>query len=308
LRHYQLRPPRAKWLFYSSKCCCGRVFRRWRLQDLEADIRIHEYERRTVMTSFTSFVDVTGSNSHNVPDVPELGLIALYATGSDGIEATAAEIARFKNVGVGVILIDQTPSLSVWSAGLADVADIEALAGTYGAAADGALNRGRHGWVSTCYVSQSNLGALVSVLQDNKVDLSRVVFGIANYDDSIVTAEDALNANESWVYVQYGDPESNPRTLVPGTKVTLEQAQCDIDIAKSSWASQFDPKKPAPAPTGPFRQLTDGKQSMAEIARIRGADPINLMKLSQKSYTVADLTILADAVLPAGIPYYTNNP
>jgi hypothetical protein len=58
------------------------------------------------------------------------GIITLYATGTDGIEATAAEIARFKNAGVGVVLIDQTPSLSVFAAGLADIADVEQFAGT----------------------------------------------------------------------------------------------------------------------------------------------------------------------------------
>lgn len=181
-------------------------------------------------------------------------VVALYATGSATIEATAADIAKYKNAGAGVILIDQTASLSVFAAGLADVADIENGAGTYGAAADAVLARQAKGWQSTFYISQSSYEALIAEFS-SQVDASLVLFGIANWSDSLAAAEAALTANAHWAYVQYGDPGSNPDTLVPGTNVTLKQSNADIDVAQESWLSQFLPDpppvpNPQPIPVG----------------------------------------------------------
>jgi hypothetical protein len=188
--------------------------------------------------TYVPFVDVIGVNSANIPAVSALGIIALYATGSDGIEATAAEIARFKNAGVGVVLIDQTPSLSVFAAGLADVADVEEGAGTPETAVAAILARQAHGWQSTIYISYNSLDSLIGAFTAD-VDQKRVLFGVANYEWSQAQSEELLSANASWAYCQYGDPDSNPDTLVPGTTVTLAQAQCDIDVAQASWADQF---------------------------------------------------------------------
>jgi hypothetical protein len=198
--------------------------------------------------TYVPFVDVTGENASNIPAVAALGIIALYATGSDGIEATAAEIARFKNAGVGVVLIDQTPSLSVFAAGLADIADVEQGAGTAETALAAILDRQAHGWQSTIYLSYNSLDSLIAALT-SEVDQGLVVYGVANYAWSQAQSEDQLAANASWAYCQYGDPESNPNTLVPGTTMTLSEAQCDIDIAKSSWADQFM-LTPFATPTG----------------------------------------------------------
>ncbi len=200
--------------------------------------------------SYVPFVDATGKNCGNIPAVAALGLIALYATGTDGVEATAAEIARFKNAGVGVVLIDQTPSLSVFAAGLADIADVEQEAGTIPTAVAAILDRQAHGRKSTIYLSYSNLDSMISAFTSN-IDRNLVQFGVANYEWSQAQSEDLLAANASWAYCQYGDPQSNPDTLVPGTNLTLSQAQCDIDIAKGTWADQFllTPLTPYPTPS-----------------------------------------------------------
>ncbi len=199
--------------------------------------------------TYVPFVDVTGVNSGNIPAVPALGIIALYATGTDGIAATSAEIARFKNAGVGVALIDQTPSLSVFAAGSADIADVEQGAGTVDSAVAAILDRQAHGLQSTIYLSYSNLDSMTSALPSD-VNQDLVVYGVADYAWSQAESEDLLAANPSWAYCQYGDPETNPDTLVPGTTVTLSEAQCDIDIAQSSWADQFMARTPYPTPTG----------------------------------------------------------
>jgi hypothetical protein len=190
---------------------------------------------------FVTFCDVIGANAGNIPAVGAVGLIALYATGTDGIEATTAQVLRFTAAGVGVILIDQTPSLSVFAAGFADVADVEHGAGTFGAAAEAVLHRQMHGWQSTIYLAQNNVEVQEQAFSDH-VDRSLVQYGVANWADSLEAAESALDAHENWAYVQYGDPGSNPHVLVPGTHVPLNAANADIDVAKYEWAASFMPE------------------------------------------------------------------
>jgi hypothetical protein len=254
--------------------------------------------------SFIPFADFTHDSVPHVPAVKGQ-LVALYATGSSAIQETAADIHKYKAAGAGVILIDQSPSLSVFKAGLADVADVENFAGTAASAAAAILARQAHGWQSTVYLSFSELQNVEAAL-GAAVDRSRVLFGVADYSWSQAEAEARLNANPHWAYVQYGDPASNPNTLVPGTNVTLRECNADIDIAQASWAAQFLPKPPPPPPPaqGPFRHAADGRQSLAEIAAARGTTEAHLRALSETAYPVA----LARRPLVAGTEYWTSNP
>jgi hypothetical protein len=221
-----------------------------RQADAQAEMDKHfkaEERRRTV--NFVGFVDVIAANSSKVPVVKD-GIVALYATGSSIIEATAEEIARFKNGGCGVILIDQTPSQLVLAAGLADVGDIESLAGTYDAAVVACKARAARNWMTTLYVGYDNLGALNTALVDAGVDMSLVRYGVADYNWSVEQAQELLVQNTSWVYVQYGDNLTNANTPIPGSNpvVTCGEASCDIDVADSSWADQFMPQVPQTTP------------------------------------------------------------
>jgi len=81
--------------------------------------------------------------------------------------------------------------------------------------------------------------------------MGTVFFGVANYSWSLSQAESLLMENLQWVYCQYGDPGSNRATLVPGTSVTLQQAQADIDVGRRSWTDLFVPAAPAPQPPPP---------------------------------------------------------
>ena len=208
---------------------------------------------------YVGFVDVIGANSKKIPAVKGLGIIALYATGSEGIEATAAEVARFKNAGVGVVLIDQTPSLSVFAAGIADIADVEHYAGTPQAAINAILSRQAHGWQSTIYIGDDNLASLISMFS-TEIKRDKVLFGVANYNWSVTEAETLLADNPSWAYCQYGDNITNAGTKIPGTDVTCGQAGCDIDVAKASWADQFMIKPPVKEP--PFAQPSGMSQTV----------------------------------------------
>jgi hypothetical protein len=301
--------PHAGFLFYRASCtfCNWRTKRFWLEEKAHIAVQTHmdKCERRTNVSDYVGFVDVMGSNAHLVPAVPGLTFILLYATGSDGIEATAAEIARFKDAGIGVGMLDQTASLSVFAAGLADVADVEPLAGTIDAVVAAVLKRQAHGWQSTIYVSQSNLEALTDALIAAKIDLGLVWFGVANYDYSEVTAEAALAANESWAYVQFGSPGTNGDTKVPGTDVTLAQAQCDIDVGKVEWVDQFLIKKPAPpAPKGPFRHVLAKDQTVESFAASRNANTHNMFLSSMKLWTPADELLIENGEMVV----YTQNP
>lgn len=204
--------------------------------------------------NFVQFIDIIGVNAHRAPFVPG-GLRAYYATGTQGIEETAAQIAAAKAAGMGVVLIDQTPSLSVFAAGLADIADVERYAGTPAAAAAAVRARQARGWKSTLYVSYSSLPALRAAIGNPE----GVLYGVANYSWSLTASEQLLTQHADWAYIQYGDPASNPHTLVPGTNVTLQQAQADIDVGKAAWANEFLPGRDTvtPAPRRPAGNTPD---------------------------------------------------
>lgn len=207
------------------------------------------------MTEFTEFIDITGVNAGRAPLVKG-GLRAYYATGTDGIEESAAQLAAAKAAGMGVVLIDQTPSLSVFAAGLAQVADIENYAGTITSAVGAVKTRQAHSsGLSTLYVSFNGLDALAAALRNAGVKMGLVWFWVADYSWSLAEAEQRLTQNADWAAIQYGDPASNPGTLIPGTSVTLAQAEADIDVAKTGWAAQFlpaaYPPPPVPQPVPP---------------------------------------------------------
>lgn len=193
--------------------------------------------------AFVDFIDITEANFNRAPLVKG-GIRAVYATGSSNIKETAAQLLALKQAGMGVILIDQTPDLILFGAGLADVADIEAFAGTPEEAAIEVAKRQAHTWQSTCYVSFNSLADLKSHIKNP----TGVFYGVADYNWSHALSEELLNQNPDWAYTQFGDNLTNAGTLVPGTNVTCGQAGCDIDVAKYSWAKQFIPVTPPPPP------------------------------------------------------------
>jgi hypothetical protein len=272
--------------------------------------------------SFQAFADFTHDSVPHVPAVKD-SVVALYATGSADIVATAADIQKYRSAGAGVILIDQSPSLEHFLVGDADVADIESGAGTYAAAAEACAARAKNGWQSTLYISESVLAELAAQVGN----VSGVFYGVADYNWSLAEAEAQLNAHDNWYYVQYGDPESNPTTLVPGTSVTLRECNADIDVGKTAFTDQFLPsvKPPPPAPTnqnpapceGAWRWVvqTGNKQSLIQFAAARGATVLGILKLSSEKLDAANfaklntyvITAGVDATMPEGLVYYTEN-
>lgn len=199
------------------------------------------------MTGYTEFIDITGGDAARAPLVAG-GLRAYYVTGSDGVEESAAQVSAAEAAGMTVLLIDQTPGLAEFAAGRADIADVESLAGTPAAAAGAIAARIRLGiGLHTLYVSYSSLPALRAAV----AGLPGVCYGVANYGWSVAKAQQLLTENGDWAYCQFGDPMSNPSTLVPGTSVTLAQANADIDVATEAWAVHFIAAKAPVSPAAP---------------------------------------------------------
>jgi hypothetical protein len=248
--------------------------------------------------TFVPFIDITRQFADRAPLVKG-GIRAYYATGSPDIMETAAQVAAAKAAGMGVVLIDQTVNLVLFRAGLADVGDIEAFAGTDAEAALAVAERQLHHYQSTLYVSFSALPGLKAEIRNP----AGVLYGVADYSWSQAQSEQLLGEHPDWAYTQYGDPMSNPLTLVPGTNVTLRQAQADIDIAKSTWANQFMPRPPAPSP-GPYLHLADGTRSLEQIAAERNTTEAHLLATSELWYQ----GYLQKAPLVKNTPYATSLP
>lgn len=193
------------------------------------------------MTTTLNFADAMGIDSRALPANPSCyRIVMLYATGSDGIEATAAEILRFTSAGVGVVLVDQTDSLAVWAAGLADVADVEYGAGTQAKVIAGAKARQARGWESTVYATLSSADAMTPALKSAGVNMKKLYWGIADWNWSQAQAAAQLAANPSWAFVQWASPQSNPLTVVPGTGgQDLSVLNADLDVASERFGAQF---------------------------------------------------------------------
>jgi hypothetical protein len=239
-----------------------------------------------LVSTFIPFADSMGINSKNLPADPKFfPMIALYATGTDGIEATAAEIARFTAAGVGVVLIDQTESLSVFAAGLAHVAiaDVEPGAATPPSVTAAVLARGKRGQESTIYTDGSELVTVKHDLQSAGADMALVSYGLADWSLSQAEAEARIVADPTLAYVQWASPSSNPLTPVPGTGEPLSFANVDLDIANLSWAARFLPKPPT---VGPFWHSL-GSETIAKFAMGRGANPVNMLVRSAAGWSAA---------------------
>jgi len=246
------------------------------------------------VTSFIPFADTMGIDSQHVPADPKFfRLVALYATGTNGIEATAAEIARFTNAGVGVVLIDQSPSLSVFAAGIAHVAiaDVEPGAGTPTTVAEGVLAREKKGLESTIYVSEANLQAAKDALHTSGADSNLVSFGLANWNLSQAEAETQISSDQSLAYVQWASPSSNPLTVLPGAGMDLAVANVDLNIADLTWAARFLPQ---PTFAGPYWHSL-GSETIAQYARSRGhTSPVKMLSRSYEGWSAAQRREIID--------------
>lgn len=193
----------------------------------------------------TEFIDITGGNFYRAPLVSG-SYRAIYVTGSGSVPENQAEIDAAKAAGVHLITIDQQPGLPMFSQGKADVADIEDLAGRIQDFAPAVASRRALGLKT--HTSYCSLSILQDVVNTTAADQTGIWRWVADYAWSAAQSINLLAVHPDWGATQFGDPNSNPLTVCPGTSTTLSMAQADIDMGSDAWLKLFDAVAPPPAP------------------------------------------------------------
>lgn len=151
-------------------------------------------------------VDCTGLSFDDViaTSIPNM---ALYVTGNDGIAASASQVDRAKNAGKQLLFIDQSnsPTLDL-EADVHVAKDVETGASTIPAAMTISKTRIDAGKDYIIYCDQAVL---------DRVEQAAAAYG--------------LPPGEIVAY-QYASPTSNPATVLPGTGLTLRQANADLSV------------------------------------------------------------------------------
>jgi hypothetical protein len=183
--------------------------------------------------AYSVLIDAIHANAADIP--AGTGKVAGYVTGTADIQWTAADWARFPES--GHVRIDQSPGLSAWASGGADVADMENGAATQDTVIAQAKVRQAKKWFSFTYVSQGNLSSLRDAVSTAGLSGS-MCYWIADWDLSEEEAAAALT--DTIVAIQWASPSSNPLTVVPGGSRTLAEANVDLSVANPSWFA-YDP-------------------------------------------------------------------
>lgn len=182
----------------------------------------------------TLMIDAIHANVGNIPaSTPKVGG---YVTGTPDIKWTPRDWARFPHA--GTVRIDQSPSLSAYAANEGSVADIEALAGTVGSFVTASEARMRLRRLLWCYVTQSTLQEVAVALKEAGIPLDKCGAWLADWNMSEAEANATLGTSMSGiriVAVQWASPTSNPGTLVPGSHLTLSEAQVDLSATIAGW-------------------------------------------------------------------------
>ena len=201
------------------------------------------------MTATQVMIDAIRINAHNIPRATPK--VAGYVTGTGAVPWTATQWNYFPHA--GHVRIDQSPSLDVFAAGHADVADVESQAGTVGSFVNAVRARVAAGpaehW-STIYGTDATIAAASASLQaagPHGWYYGRVDCWLADWNLNEAEAAALIGRQIHGLTcraVQWASPGSNPGTIVPGGALTLTQAQVDLSVAEATW-------HPAPSSTPP---------------------------------------------------------
>jgi hypothetical protein len=190
--------------------------------------------------AFATMADFTHGAVPRIPANLAVAKIGAYDTGSADIDWTAADLAKY--TGKVIITIDQSPQGLKFAAGTARVLDIENGAATVADAVTAVPERQKRGQYSTIYVSAANLAGLQDTLEQHGVKMNKVGFWLADWDLSQEQAVAKLG-NEI-VAIQWASPTTNPNTILPGTSLTLKEANADLSVTTMGW---YPPAVPKPS-------------------------------------------------------------
>jgi hypothetical protein len=190
------------------------------------------------MATTEPMIDAIRVNARNIPrSAPK---VAGYVTGTGDVPWTATEWGYFPRA--GHVRIDQSPGLTVFAAGQADVADVEYLAGTIDSFTRAIRERidAGHQW-STIYGTDGTIAAAAAALQaagPHGWYYGHVDSWVADWNLNEASAATLIGRQVHGLTcraVQWASPTSNPGTIVPGSPSTLAQLQVDLSIADAAW-------------------------------------------------------------------------
>jgi hypothetical protein len=195
-----------------------------------------------------TMIDATGASAHNIPQAPK---VAGYVTGSGIVPWSAADWALFPHS--GHVRIDQDAGASDPLG--SDVLDVEYQAATVAEVPGWVKTRIAHGitW-STIYGTDSTLAACRAALDaagPHGWYAGHVDCWLADWNLSQAQAAALVGTlvhGLSCRAVQWASPSSNPATIVPGSHLTLAQANVDLSVAAESWHPAPSTPKPPPPP------------------------------------------------------------
>lgn len=179
-----------------------------------------------------TMVDAEGQCSAVIP--AETPKVAGYVTGTGGVLWTTENWSRF-SLGQ-VVRIDQSPGTGDLEA---QVKDVEPGCASNDDALSWGLARRAAGFVPCWYTSRDNLTPLLNTLDAGGLTSGQLWVADWSLDEEEAAAEVMAQSGPFPVKaVQWASPTSNPETLLPGTRLTLREANCDLSVADESWPYQ----------------------------------------------------------------------
>lgn len=190
-------------------------------------------------------MDTIRTSAHNIPrNAP---CVIGYDTGSDTVPWSQTEWDMFPNsIKLHITQLNGVNDLD------SDIIDIEDLAATIPEAVQWCKDRKARGKIATCYCSGSNVTPLVNALIAGGIN-NGVYLGVAHPGMSLQDAQailDSAGGPFPIAYVQYAWPDANlgGDLLVPGSNLTLAQANIDLNLIRNDWLELIRPSKPVVTP------------------------------------------------------------
>jgi hypothetical protein len=199
-----------------------------------------------------AMIDATHANLARLPAnvAAALAKVCGYDSGTGDIEWTIPDWARFPKA--GHVLLEQgytwTPAQILTATGF----DVENKAVTPLMAAAGVKERIANGiqW-TLIYGSDGWLAAVEAALKALGPSwyFGHVECFLANWNLSEAQAAALLGTlihGMTCRAVQWASPTSNPATVIPGTTLTLAEAQVDLSVTEAAWHAYVAPVAPSP--------------------------------------------------------------
>jgi hypothetical protein len=192
-------------------------------------------------------VDFTHSAVGNVPNSSAFEYVAGYTSGTSNIEWTAADWAKYTQQ--HHIRIEQGYGGFSVARSTYDMLDMETGAWTPAgvvSAVNSAITDGYE--YTTVYAVPSGLQTLAGLMTAEEIASTDCV--VANWNLNQTQAA-ALVGTKMYGFlvrgVQWASPTSNPNTILPGTSLTLRQANVDLNEVQAGWVPSV-PRGTLPTP------------------------------------------------------------